>query len=71
MSSIEAQFLDLRSHSAPYSDIDPKTTLKGSASGKTVFLSGASRGIGRATAVAFAQAGAEAIYITARSEKGL
>ncbi len=71
MSSIETQFLNLRAHHSQYSDIDPKTTLKGSASGKTIFLSGASRGIGQATAIAFAQAGAEAIYITARSEKEL
>jgi NADPH:quinone reductase-like Zn-dependent oxidoreductase len=70
MSSIETQFLDLASHNAPYADIDPKTTLKGSASGKTVFLSGASQGIGQATAVAFAQAGAKAVYITARSKRG-
>lgn len=71
MSSIETQFLDLKTHHSQYSDIDPRTTLKGSASGKTIFLSGASQGIGQATAVAFAQAGAEAIYITARSEKAL
>ena len=71
MSSIETQFLNLRAYHSQYSDIDPKTTLKGSASGKTIFLSGASRGIGQATAIAFAQAGAEAIYITARSEKEL
>ena len=71
MSSIETQFLDLRSHHMQYADIDPKTTLKGSASGKTIFLSGASRGIGQATAIAFAQAGAKAIYITARSEEAL
>lgn len=71
MSSIETQFLNLRSHHSQYSDIDPNTTLKGSASGKTIFLSGASQGIGHATAVAFAQAGAKAIYITARSQKGL
>lgn len=71
MSSIQTQFLDLRAHHSQYSEIDPKTTLKGTASGKTIFLAGASRGIGQATAVAFAQAGAEAIYITARSEKAL
>lgn len=71
MSSIETQFLNLKTHHSQYSDIDPKTTLKGSASGKTIFLSGASRGIGQATAIAFAQAGAKAIYITARSEKEL
>lgn len=71
MSSIETQFLNLKEHHSPYSDIDPKTTLKGSASGKTIFLAGASQGIGQATAVAFAQAGAKAVYITARSQKGL
>ncbi len=71
MSSIETQFLNLKNHHTQYSDIDPKSTLKGSAYGKTIFLSGASRGIGQATAVAFAQAGAKAIYITARSEKAL
>lgn len=71
MSSINTQFLNFSTHHSQYSGIDPKTTLKGSASGKTVFLSGASRGIGQATAIAFAQAGAEAIYITARSEKAL
>ena len=71
MSSIETQFLNLGNHHATYSDIDPRTTLRESASGKTVFISGASQGIGRATAVAFAQAGAKAVYITARSEKGL
>lgn len=71
MSSMETQFLNLKSHHAPYSEIDPKTTLKGSAAGKTIFLTGASQGIGQATAVAFAQAGAKAVYITARSQKAL
>ena len=71
MSSIQTQFLNLKTHHSQYPEIDPKNALKGSASGKTVFLSGASRGIGQATAIAFAQAGAKAIYITARSEKAL
>ena len=71
MSSIESQFPPFTSHSKQYPAIDPNTTLKGSAAGKVIFLSGASQGIGQATAVAFAQAGAEAIYITARSEKAL
>lgn len=71
MSSLETQFLDLKSHNKQYSDIDPKTTLKESTLGKTIFLSGASRGIGQATAIAFAQAGAKAIYVTGRSEKAL
>ena len=71
MSSIDTQFPDLGDHHSPYSEIDPKTTLNGSASGKTIFITGASRGIGQATAVAFAQAGAYAIYITGRTERDL
>ncbi|MCI5157195.1 MAG: SDR family oxidoreductase [Candidatus Electrothrix sp. AUS1_2] len=71
MSSVDTQFLNLKEHHAQYPDIDPKTALQGSASGKTVSLSGASRGIGQATAVAFAQAGARAVYITARSKEAL
>lgn len=58
-------------HHEVYEAIDVNTSLKGSAEGKTIFISGASRGIGQATAIAFAKAGAAAIYITARSEKGL
>lgn len=71
MSSIETQFLNIKAHHAQYSAINPKTTLKGSASDKIVFITGASQGIGQATAVAFAQAGAKAVYMTARSEKAL
>lgn len=70
-SSISAQFLDLKSHHTPYEGIDTQTTLKGSAAGKVIFISGASQGIGQATPIAFAQAGAKAIYITARNAKGL
>jgi NAD(P)-dependent dehydrogenase (short-subunit alcohol dehydrogenase family) len=71
MSSIEAQFLNFKTHHVPYPAIDPGIALKGSASGKVIFLSGASRGIGQATAVAFARAGAAAVYVTARSAKAL
>ena len=71
MSSIETQFLDIKSHHSQYPAIDPKTALKGSASGKIIFITGASQGIGQATAVAFAQAGAKAVYVTARSEHAL
>lgn len=71
MNSIDAQFLDIKEHSSQYEDIDPSTALMNSASGKTVFISGASSGIGQATAAAFAQAGAEAVYIIARSEDKL
>jgi hypothetical protein len=71
MSSIQDQFLNLTTHRALYPAIDPATALKGSASGKVVFLSGASRGIGQATAAAFARAGAAGVYITARSASSI
>jgi NAD(P)-dependent dehydrogenase (short-subunit alcohol dehydrogenase family) len=71
MSSFQNQFLDLTAHHARYAAIDPKSALKGSARGKVIFIAGASRGIGQATAVAFAEAGAKAIYLTARSEGAL
>jgi NAD(P)-dependent dehydrogenase (short-subunit alcohol dehydrogenase family) len=68
---LEDQFLSLTPHHELYAEIDPSVALKGSASGKVVFLSGASQGIGQATAVAFARAGAAAVYLTARSAQGL
>lgn len=71
MSSIETQFPEISEHHAQYPAIDPGTTLKGSAAGKVVLISGASSGIGRATAVAFAQAGAKTVYVTARSAEAL
>jgi len=71
MSSIQSQFLDLTAHHDRYDAIDPQKALKDSAVGKVIFISGASRGIGQATAVAFAQAGAKAVYITARSKDAL
>jgi len=71
MSSLDSQFLDLTSHHAPYPAIDPAAALKDSARDKVVFVAGASRGIGRATAVAFAVAGARALFLTARSRAGL
>ena len=71
MSSIQDQFPDLGAHHAVYEAIDPKSGLKDSASGKVVFIAGASRGIGQATAIAFTEAGAKAVYLTARSEDAL
>ncbi|MGL4235304.1 SDR family oxidoreductase [Tabrizicola sp.] len=71
MSSIQTQFLDLTARHDVYDAIDPAGALAGSADGKVVFISGASRGIGQATAVAFARAGARAVYLTARSETAL
>jgi NAD(P)-dependent dehydrogenase (short-subunit alcohol dehydrogenase family) len=69
--SLDNQFLNLTAHHGLYPAIDPAAALKGSASGKVVFLTGASQGIGRATAVAFARAGAAAVFLTARSARGL
>jgi NAD(P)-dependent dehydrogenase (short-subunit alcohol dehydrogenase family) len=71
MSSIPSQSLDFTAHHRRYDAIDPKGTLKDSAAGKTVFIAGASRGIGQATAIAFAEAGAGAVYLTARSKAAL
>jgi NAD(P)-dependent dehydrogenase (short-subunit alcohol dehydrogenase family) len=71
MSSIQTQFLDLATHHAVHDAIDPKGALARSATGKVVFIAGASRGIGQATAVAFAEAGAQAVYLAARSEAAL
>jgi NAD(P)-dependent dehydrogenase (short-subunit alcohol dehydrogenase family) len=71
MSSIQSQFLDLEAHHTVYDAIDPTSALKESARGKVIFIAGASRGIGQATAVAFARAGAGAVYLTARSVDSL
>lgn len=71
MSSIQNQFPDLTGHHSRYAAIDPQSALKGSARGKVVFITGASRGIGRATAIAFAEAGARAVYLVARSADAL
>lgn len=53
------------SHNDTYSDIDPS---KADLSGKTIVITGASKGVGRAAAIAFAQAGASNIALTARSD---
>ena len=71
MSSIQSQFLDLTTHHARYDAIDSQSALKDSAAGKVIFIAGASKGIGQATATAFAEAGAKAVYLTARSEGAL
>jgi len=69
--SLQEQFPNLSDHHEVYPAIDPAAGLKDSATGKVVFLTGASQGIGQATAIAFAKAGAAAIYLAARSGKGL
>ncbi|KAI9762799.1 MAG: hypothetical protein M4579_000151 [Chaenotheca gracillima] len=52
-------------HNDTYAAIDPAT--KSDLSGKYVFVTGASKGIGRATALAYAKAGVSGIAIGARS----
>jgi NAD(P)-dependent dehydrogenase (short-subunit alcohol dehydrogenase family) len=69
--SMQSQFLDLTAHHAKYAAIDPASALKDSARDKVIFIAGASRGIGQATAIAFAEAGARAVYLTARSKDAL
>lgn len=71
MSSIQDQFPAFAARHARYAAIDPRLGLKHGAAGKVVFLTGASRGIGQATAAAFAEAGAAAVYLTARTEAAL
>jgi len=53
-------------HHDTYPAIDPAT--KSDLTGKHVFITGASKGIGRATACAYAKAGAAAIGLGARSD---
>lgn len=52
-------------HNDTYPAIDP---AKADLSGKAVFISGASRGLGRAMSVSFAKAGASSIAIGARGD---
>ena len=54
-------------HNTPYPYISPS---KQNLSGRAVFITGASKGIGRATALSFAVAGASYIAIGARSSLG-
>ena len=52
-------------HSDTYSAIDPAMA---DLTGKTIYVSGASRGIGREIALSFAKAGASFIAVSARSD---
>ncbi len=71
MISTTTQSLPLTEHHDLYPAIDPAGMLKRSAEGKVIFISGASQGIGKAATIAFARAGAKAVYIVARSEDAL
>lgn len=57
-------------HNGPYEAISPSRPEL-SASGKTVIITGAGSGIGRATAVAFARAGADKLVLIGRNEAPL
>jgi len=54
----------VKNHSDTYPFIDP---LKGNLAGKSVLITGASKGIGRATAISFVRAGCSKIALAARS----
>ena len=62
MASIDIQDLSLTKHHTLYDAIDPTSALKNSASGKVIFITGGSRGIGQATAIAIAKAGAKGVF---------
>lgn len=63
--SLGATFTKIVHHDT-YPGIDPAT--KSDCSGKVVFITGASKGVGLATAISYAKAGAEGIAIGARSD---
>ena len=63
---IRPSFIETIHHDI-YDAIDPRTTLSNKAHGKTVLITGAGRGIGRSIAIAFAQAGANRLILTART----
>ena len=65
MLMITADYLTDPVHNDTYPAIDP---TKASLAGKSVFISGASKGIGRAMSLSFAKAGASQIAIAARSD---
>ena len=60
-----------RTHHDVYADIDPADALTDAAKGLCVLVTGAGRGVGRAEAIAFAQAGAKKVVLTSRSKDEL
>ncbi|GAA5888894.1 hypothetical protein JCM5296_005035 [Sporobolomyces johnsonii] len=58
-------------HNDIYEATSPTGRLANAASGLNVLVTGSGRGVGRATALAFAQAGAKKIVLTSRSQNEL
>ncbi|MCJ1422301.1 hypothetical protein MMC29_000181 [Sticta canariensis] len=58
-------------HHDLYDAVDPEKALSGTVRGLNVLVSGASRGAGKAIALAFSVAGAANLFLTARSEDAL
>jgi len=54
-------------HSDTYAAIDPRSTPSTAYAGKVVLITGANKGLGRAFAIAYAEAGASVIIIGSRS----
>lgn len=54
-----------------YDAISPTSALKNAADGLSVLVTGSGRGVGRAEALAFAQAGAKKVVLTSRSRTEL
>lgn len=70
LSALSAAFLKLQCQSAIFEESEMATGTRGRFAGKVAFVTGAASGIGRATAIAFAQAGADVSLIDI-SGKGL
>ncbi|KDQ53604.1 hypothetical protein JAAARDRAFT_39292 [Jaapia argillacea MUCL 33604] len=64
---VSSQDVNITQHNDVYPGIDVNGSLKGAAGGKIVYIAGASRGIGAATAHAYALAGCAGLFLTARS----
>ncbi|GAA5920107.1 hypothetical protein JCM1841_004102 [Sporobolomyces salmonicolor] len=58
-------------HNDIYEATSPAGRLANAASGLSVLVTGSGRGVGRATALAFAQAGAKKVILTSRSQNEL
>ncbi|KZT24260.1 NAD(P)-binding protein [Neolentinus lepideus HHB14362 ss-1] len=64
---LHAEDLGITHHHDVYFGIDINGRLKDAAKGKVIYITGASRGIGAATALAYAQAGAKSLFLTSTS----